>query len=182
MEECSPPMRVAFGRTAWVEAALEIFAQGGTEAVRVELLARKLRITKGSFYHHFKDRDDLLATMLEQWRHLMVTEIMHDLEQIHDPRARFHALMRLPQQDHRADLDMELAIRLWARRDAQVSAVLAEIDALRLAFIAQVLQECGVPANAATARALLAFAYLRAATGLSDEASLAQCEKLLLSR
>ena len=50
-------------RRAWVEAALAALAEGGAAAVKVERLAAKLKVTKGSFYWHFRDRDELLANV-----------------------------------------------------------------------------------------------------------------------
>ena len=42
---------------AWTNAALKTLARSGIDGVRVELLAKELSVTKGSFYWHFKDRD-----------------------------------------------------------------------------------------------------------------------------
>lgn len=53
---------------AWADAALNELAAHGIDRVRVELLAKQLGVTKGSFYWHFKDRDALLARMLDRWR------------------------------------------------------------------------------------------------------------------
>jgi AcrR family transcriptional regulator len=167
------------GREAWISAAIGALSSNGVEGVRVELLARKLGITKGSFYHHFRDRDELHAAMLEHWRRHMVIEVMEDLERIADPRARFHRMMRLTLDDSRADLEVELAVRLWARRDARVQAALEEVDALRIDYVMGVVVACGVPAAEARARAVLVFAYLRATPDV-DEAVLAQCERLLV--
>ena len=172
----------ALDRAAWISAALETLAAEGLDGVRVERLAQALGITKGSFYHHFKDRADLHAAMLAQWRTTMVVEIMRDLEQITDPLQRFGQVMRLPTLDRRADLEVELAVRLWARRDPDAEAVLHEVDALRIDFVARMLVDCGAPAETARARAILVFAYLRAATGLTDAATLEQCEQILLGR
>ena len=39
----------------------------GADGVRVEVLARELGVTKGSFYWHFRDRADLLEALLVEW-------------------------------------------------------------------------------------------------------------------
>jgi AcrR family transcriptional regulator len=49
-------------RQDWIDAALEALETGGVPAVAVEPLASRLGVTKGSFYWHFKDRNELLAT------------------------------------------------------------------------------------------------------------------------
>ncbi|MEL7090070.1 MAG: TetR family transcriptional regulator, partial [Planctomycetota bacterium] len=39
---------------------MEALISGGVEAVRIMRLATALSVTRGSFYWHFEDRDDLL--------------------------------------------------------------------------------------------------------------------------
>lgn len=51
----------------WAQAALDVVATDGVNAVAVEPLARKLGVTKGSFYWHFPSRDALLHAALERW-------------------------------------------------------------------------------------------------------------------
>lgn len=170
------------GRAEWVAAALGVLVADGIDQVRVERLARRLGITKGSFYHHFRDRADLHAAMLETWRQDMVNAVRADLDTIADPRERFRRMMRLPLEDSRAPLDVDVAIRLWARRDAGVRAVLDEVEAARIAYMARVMAECGVPAESLQQRAALAYAFLRTSDSPRDESLIAACEALLLAR
>ena len=51
----------------WVLAGLAELGRGGIEGVRVEVLAQQMGVTKGGFYRQFKDRDALLARMLDRW-------------------------------------------------------------------------------------------------------------------
>ena len=57
--------RQQLGRATWIKAALDILAGKGLDGIRVEVLAKRLKVTKGSFYWHFKDRRDLLDAVLE---------------------------------------------------------------------------------------------------------------------
>ena len=60
--------RTPRGREAWLEAALDTLAEVGVDGLRVEALAKRLGLTKGSFYWHFRDRPSLLIELLERWR------------------------------------------------------------------------------------------------------------------
>ena len=62
------PPRLQLDRAAWIQAALDTLADEGVTGVRVEVLAKRLHVTKGSFYWHFKDRQDLLSGILETWK------------------------------------------------------------------------------------------------------------------
>src|ERR1700743_1189670 len=67
----SSPLRTSqqrdLSRKDWVEAGLHALVRGGVKSVAVERLATKLKVTKGSFYWHFRDRDELLDEMLAGW-------------------------------------------------------------------------------------------------------------------
>lgn len=54
-------------RHDWVDAGIAILASKGVDAVRIESLAKQLNISKGSFYWHFKNREDLLEAILAEW-------------------------------------------------------------------------------------------------------------------
>ena len=51
----------------WAKEALDQIAEAGVASVAVEPLARRLGVTKGSFYWHFTSRDALLQAALERW-------------------------------------------------------------------------------------------------------------------
>jgi len=61
------PKAAPLQRADWIRAAFARLAQDGIDAVRVEVLALDLHVSKGSFYWHFRDRDELAGAMLEQW-------------------------------------------------------------------------------------------------------------------
>ena len=61
-------LRSQLDRDAWIKASLDVLAEKGLDGIRVEVLAKRLKVTKGSFYWHFKDRRDLFDAMLETWK------------------------------------------------------------------------------------------------------------------
>ena len=60
-------MAMALGKRDWILEAMFLIAQGGTARVAVEPLAKRLGATKGSFYWHFANRDELVAETLAHW-------------------------------------------------------------------------------------------------------------------
>jgi len=171
---------------AWADAGLDALAANGIDGVRVEVLAKSLAVTKGSFYWHFKDRDAFLSTMLDRWRRRATLALIQRLDSgSQQPIDRLRELLRLPMQRERSAraAEIELAIRLWGRTDARARAALEEVDELRLDYLTQLLVGCGVPAQHARARAVLAYSYQRVAPTLipADAAELMRaCEDLLI--
>ncbi len=62
--------RGRFSKSDWLAAALDVLADGGIEAIRVERLAKQLGVAKSGLYYHFRDRDDLHAELLLYWLNL----------------------------------------------------------------------------------------------------------------
>ena len=88
----------------WAEAALDGIAEAGIDAVAVEPLARRLGVTKGSFYWHFTHRDALLQAALELWERHETADTIARAEQSSDPRERMHTLFRqLANTDQRSE-------------------------------------------------------------------------------
>src|SRR5690606_22732470 len=80
---------------AWAVAALDVIAEQGLAAVAVEPLARRLGVTKGSFYWHFPSREALLVAALERWEAMEQETVFGQPEAIPEPRARLRALSQL---------------------------------------------------------------------------------------
>ncbi|MEM6995073.1 MAG: TetR/AcrR family transcriptional regulator [Myxococcota bacterium] len=75
----------------WAQAALRTIAREGFSGVSIAKLAKKLRVTKGSFYWHFKDRTALLRAAVDRWE-AKATQVLEALGQVPEPRARLRAV------------------------------------------------------------------------------------------
>ena len=69
------PGRSQLDRDAWIKASLDVLAEKGLDGIRVEVLAKRLKVTKGSFYWHFKDRRDLFDAVLQRWKDGRIKDI-----------------------------------------------------------------------------------------------------------
>ena len=116
------------GRADWVVAALEILANEGIEAVRITRLAADLGVTRGSFYWHFKDRDDLLAALIEAWEARNTSALIEALEGSGDLIDAVLAIFEIWMTDEPFAPRLDAAMRDWARRDAAVRRVVERAD------------------------------------------------------
>ena len=125
----------------WIDAASARLAEHGVEAVRVEALARELRVSKGSFYWHFRDRADLLEQVLAVWE----AEELRRMEDEHvESMAAAKRWARIVEMISDPDrVRLRVAIRAWARADERVAARVAAIEKKSAGLIAGVLREIG---------------------------------------
>jgi AcrR family transcriptional regulator len=122
-------------RSSWIEEGLRALGVGGPDAVRIEKLAEALGVTKGGFYWHFEDRGALLEEMLDAWERVVIDEVIERVDgEGGDARAKLRRLFRLAGSG--GDLmQIELAIRDWARRDKAVAKRLRRIDNRRIEYM-----------------------------------------------
>jgi AcrR family transcriptional regulator len=143
------------GRTDWVLEGLRVLAESGVEAVRVEPLAKRLGVTKGSFYWHFGDRAALLAAVLADWEQRATLAIIAEVEASGgDAGERLLALLRLGLA---TDGRLDRRVRAWATNDAAAATVLRRVDSRRIGYLRGLFAELGFTKPQAKARALLAY-------------------------
>lgn len=145
-------------RTAWIDAGLQALSAGGPDAVRVEPLARALGVTKGGFYWHFRDRDGLLDAMLDTWEHTVIDDVIDRIEgRGGDARAKLRRLFALAAA--RPDfIDVELAVRDWARRDESAARRVKRIDNRRMDYLRSQFREFCDDADEVEVRCMLVMA------------------------
>ena len=140
----------------WTNAALRALADGGVAAVRVDVLARSLGVTRGSFYWHFADRDALLQTALEQWEQTVTTQVIERMEDVGNPLARFEQLVRVAFGPEPIP-GLQPAIMAHAKHPI-VEPVLRRVTARRIDFIAEIFQDLGLTPAAARRHAIISYA------------------------
>lgn len=154
--------RPTLTRENWIDAATEVLVDQGIDHVRVDVLARQLKVTRGSFYWHFRDREDLLGSVLRAWHESTTQQLTLRLGQAHaDVREQLRGVLSLPFRGRAAvrAARIELAIRAWARRDVLARHAVDEADASRMAYIAQLFSALGYPVVEARARAFMLYSY-----------------------
>jgi AcrR family transcriptional regulator len=142
-----------------VAAGLDALRRGGAAEVRVERLAARLGITKGSFYWHFRSRGELLDALLEHWAREMTDA---EFERIEALRASLAARLLALAQDvlEKGMGRYDPAIRGWARTDRKVAAAVARVDRRRVLALTKFFEEGAFSAGEAGARARLFYAFL----------------------
>jgi AcrR family transcriptional regulator len=153
----------ALTRSDWLDAAMAAMTVGGVRAVAVEPLAKTVGATKGSFYWHFRDRDELVREVLARWEVEETDEVIEGLESVSDPRQRVRRLLRVIHRRLQERPDPSVA--LTGDSDRLVGACLERVTARRIDFVAAQLEAVGIAADEAGRRALLAYSgYLGFAT------------------
>jgi AcrR family transcriptional regulator len=143
------------GQEDWITAAYRVFEAKGVGAVSIDPLAKKLGVTRGSFYWHFKDRADLLRTVLDRW-HAVQTEATIEQNELAggEPEVR---LLRLLETCATDDGALEMGIRAWAHENDAARDAVKTVDTRRIDYIATLLFQIGFDDAEARLRACVAY-------------------------
>lgn len=140
----------------WAREALEQIADTGVSSVAVEPLARRLGVTKGSFYWHFPSRDALLQAALERWETMEQEVVFGSLEKVADPRERLRALFQVVA--HEVKSHVIYSELLKALDHPAVSPVIGRVSQRRLDYLTASFRQAGLGRTEAQHRARLAYA------------------------
>lgn len=157
-------LEVSLGRTqkvssgTWVDTARLILVEEGIAGVKVDRLAQRLGVTRGGFYHNFRDREDLLDALLHRWE--KACRFLPDF-----PASRSLAKLgawfdcvadRLIEEDG-YDHDFDMAVREWARSDQRAAWAVERSDRERMGVLQRFFDALGYSEDEALMRARIFY-------------------------
>ncbi len=138
----------------WLEAAYDALLEGGVDAVKILPLAKRLKLSRTSFYWFFRDREELLAALIARWRDKNTGNLIRQAEAY----AESIAEATLNVFDCWLDRDLfdakfEFAIRSWALQSEEILKEVQAADNARLEALGRMFERFGHEPVAADVRA-----------------------------
>lgn len=173
------PKRETLSREAWLSAASKVLERRGISAVKIDALSRQLKVTRGSFYFHFKNLKDLHDALLESWRVRNCAPFERlagrtDLEAVDLFSAVVHGWV----DENPFSPALDLAIRDWSRTSRRLADEVARIDELRISLLHRSFRQMGYPQDECTVRARLTYFHQIGYYALSYKETQAERRKL----
>lgn len=136
----------------WLEAGQSLLRRGGLRALKLRPLAEELKVSTGSFYHHFRDFDDYQGKLAAYFAEDQVSDLIAALERATpDPIGRIRLLGQTVRR--RGSSRIAVAMRAWAESDTRARDAVQRHDALMLDFLARSLMATGFSREEAEVRA-----------------------------
>jgi AcrR family transcriptional regulator len=147
--------RTTMSAADWERAALDLIAEQGVQAMAIEPLARRMRITKGSFYWHFSSREILLEQALLRWEKHDIRNLNTSLGEIDHPRDRLISFFRRVGKEK---LTHEVYSELCAAAGhPHVEPVLERVAERRMKHLSCAFEEMGMEPDLARNQARLTY-------------------------
>ncbi|OHV85167.1 TetR/AcrR family transcriptional regulator [Ensifer sp. LCM 4579] len=138
----------------WLEAAYESLLESGVDSVKILPLARKLNLSRTSFYWFFKDREELLAALVARWRDKNTGSLIKQSEAYAE--SVVEAMLNVFDcwlDKSLFDSQFEFAVRSWALQSSDILAEVQKADQARIAALSRMFVRFGYKESSADVRA-----------------------------
>lgn len=144
-------------REDWFTTGLNILNSDGFLKITIDNLCYALKVTKGSFYHHFKNMDGYTDALMKYWMDKNTKELIRKVDIVESAQDKTNELYQLVlKRSHRN----EHVIRGWGFSNETVRKYVEEVDEIRIDYTAKLKVMCGENANKARQLAVLEYACL----------------------
>lgn len=114
----------------WLDKSLTLISKSGINELKIDILCKKFKLTKGSFYHHFKSQKNFVQELLEYWYNKYTHEIIDEIKKHEDePLKQIELLNNII---YSKNLDVEIEFRAWGFRNKDVLEYIEKIDKERI--------------------------------------------------
>ncbi|MGK9232656.1 TetR/AcrR family transcriptional regulator [Inquilinus limosus] len=150
--------RRTLSREDWVRAALKVLEKGGVASIKVDRLAKSLKVTRGSFYFHFGGRKDLLTALLEEWRRRNCApfEALEGRDDLAGT-ALFRAFRNVWVDENPFSPALDMAVRDWGRAAKEVARAVQEADQFRMGLLRRAFGQMGYSPDEVEIRARISY-------------------------
>jgi len=146
-------------RNDWVRESIAVLGEAGVKGLKIVAIAKRMGVTSGSFYWHFKGLSDLLDAILNHWEHHLTDHIIQDAINFSgSSEQRILNLMKQVISEGAGEHDH--AISIWSRTDNKVLEVYNRTLTRRFEFCASMFEQANFTPDAAKVRGRLLVAYL----------------------
>jgi len=165
----------------WLEAGQSLLRRGGLRALKLRPVAAELRVSTGSFYHHFADFDDYQGRLADYFAGVQIADLLRAIAAAEaDGVARIRLLAVVVRR--RGLSRLSIAMRAWADSDPRAQAAVERHDAQVLGFLTDCLMQSGFARHDAMVRgyALMTLGLSKVHAPKLDRATLMEEMILLL--
>jgi AcrR family transcriptional regulator len=142
-------------QTDWVKAGQALLIKEGIEAVKLHRLTGQLKVSTGSFYHHFSSLDEYLAALAEFYGTEQARAIFDEARAVagDDPDLLLREAVGIFGRGSMRQLN--IAMRAWAHHDDRAAAAVRRYDEVLMDNLDQTFLSLGFDELAAKSRTLV---------------------------
>jgi len=145
-------------RNDWLTLAIHTLIEEGIDQVKIQVMAKKLNVSRSSFYWFFGSLQDLHDQLLQNWLRKNTDPVVeHALRPAQNINRAILNVFQCWVDDRLFDPKLDIAVRIWARRDPSIRAVIDEADRRRVEALTAMYRRYGYDEENAFIRARVLY-------------------------
>lgn len=144
-------------KNAWFEEGLKVLSNEGFQRITIDNLCSFLNITKGSFYHHFKNIDGYVEALMKYWLNKNTVEFINATEKLTNIEEKQMLLNDLAAS---ASQKAEQVIRAWSFSNETVRKYVQQVDDMRMEYLIDLHKQAGIDVKSAKDHAIIEYGTL----------------------
>jgi len=78
--------KIVATQTQWIELGYELFSETGIQGLNVDVMSKKLKCNRSSFYWHFKSKNDFVNELVNFWIDTYTIKVIKEANQQTNPK------------------------------------------------------------------------------------------------
>lgn len=139
----------------WFVVGLDILEKDGFARITIDNLCTRLEITKGAFYHHFKNIDGYIEALMKYWLNQNTVQIIEDADKLATAKERMEFIGSVViNRSHKS----EQVIRAWSFSNQIVKKYIQQVDDLRIDYSTKLRVQLGMSEEESKNTSVLEYA------------------------
>lgn len=161
----------------WFVMGLDVLAKDGFSRITIDNLCGLLQITKGAFYHHFKNIDGYIDALMKYWLSQNTIQVIEDADKLASAKERIEFIGNaVIQRLHKS----EQVIRAWGFSNPIVKKYVQQVDDLRIEYSTKQRVSLGLTEEEAKNITVLEYAIFVGGQQLFPDMDKKELEQLYL--
>ena len=157
------------------EGVAEELEKEGFARITIDNLCGLLQITKGAFYHHFKNIDGYVDALMRYWLEVNTFEFIREVDKLNTPKEQQQKLADMAAY---ASIRNESVIRAWGYSNPIVRNYVVQADSIRLEYANKLNEAIGLDAKQAMDLAIIQYSMLIGMQQVCSDLSAKQFKEL----
>ena len=151
--------KVVATKEQWIEMGYELFSKEGITGLNVEVMSKRLKCNRSSFYWHFNSKDDFVDNLVDFWKNVYTTEVIVEVNKEKEPHKKLDKLIDIVLQKD-SNLDFIFYLKKYGEKNKRIKEVVDQIDSSRIDFGIALLIELGYSKEDALFKTVILYKYL----------------------
>lgn len=151
--------KIVATKIQWIKLGYQLFSENGSKGLNVDVMSKKLKCNRSSFYWHFTSKNEFVNELVDYWINTYTLEVISKASKATDPKEKLLKLFEIVFKKD-SSLDFIFFLKKYGQKNKAIKKIVEQIDSKRIAFGSGIFMEMGYSKQEAAIRSSVIYKYL----------------------